>query len=86
MDRPCVSEASQNPPLRPLAPQPTRSASSTTTRRDGSVSSSAIAVQSPVNPPPTIATSARLSPEAAARTGPGSPVVNQKLPPAGAAT
>ena len=32
---PWVSEAAQKPPLRPLAPQPTRSASRTATRRDG---------------------------------------------------
>ncbi len=81
---PWVSDAAQNPPLRPLAPQPTRSASRITTRRDGSVSSSRIAVHSPVNPPPTIATSAASTPRAGARAGPGSPVVNQKLPPAGA--
>ena len=33
--RPWVSDASQNPPFRPLAPNPTVSGSSTTTRSDG---------------------------------------------------
>ena len=56
--RPWVRLASQKPPLRPLAPNATVSASRTTTRNDGSVSVSAIAVQSPVNPAPMIATSA----------------------------
>ena len=55
--RPWVRLASQKPPLRPLAPKATVSASSTATRSAGSVSVSAIAVHSPVNPPPTIATS-----------------------------
>ena len=50
--------ASQKPPFRPLAPKATVSASRTTTRSAGSVSVRAIAVHRPVNPPPTIATSA----------------------------
>ena len=54
---PWVRLASQNPPLRPLAPNATVSASRTATRSDGSVSVSAIAVHRPVNPPPMIATS-----------------------------
>ena len=33
---PCVSDATQNPPLRPLAPNPAVSASSRTTSRAGS--------------------------------------------------
>ena len=56
--RPWVRLASQKPPFRPLAPNATVSASSTTTRRDGSVSVRAIAVHRPVNPAPMIATSA----------------------------
>ena len=82
---PWVSDAAQNPPLRPLAPQPTCSASSTATRREGSASSSAIAVHSPVNPPPMTATSTRVWPTAAGRRGPGSPVENQNEPPAAGA-
>ena len=56
--RPWVRLASQKPPFRPLAPNATVSASRTTTRSAGSVSVSAIAVHRPVNPAPTIATSA----------------------------
>ncbi len=55
--RPWVRLASQNPPFRPLAPKATVSASRTATRSVGSVSVSATAVHSPVNPPPTMATS-----------------------------
>ena len=70
--RPWVSDAWQNPPFRPLAPNPTVSCSRTTTRSDGSVSVRAIAVHSPVNPAPTIATSAvGDAARAAAATGPG---------------
>src|SRR5579875_2844173 len=46
------------PPLRPLAPYPQYTASTTHTRQSGSRSRSRIAVQSPVKPPPTITTSA----------------------------
>ena len=81
---PWVSDAAQKPPLRPLAPEPTRSASSTTTRSEGSVSSRRIAAHRPVNPPPTIATSTVPWPRSGSRGPPGSAVVNQKLPPAGA--
>ena len=71
--RPCVSDASQKPPLRPLAPYATVSASRTTTRKAGSVSVRAMAVHSPVNPPPTITTSAVVSPaRGASKAGPGS--------------
>ena len=45
---------------------PHRSASSTTTRADGSRSRSASAVQSPVKPPPTMHTSAAASPSSGA--------------------
>ena len=48
--RPWVRLASQKPPFRPLAPKATVSASRTAMRSAGSVSVSAIAVQSPVNP------------------------------------
>ena len=77
MPRPWVSDAAQKPPLRPLAPAPTRSASRTATRSDGSVSSSRMAAHRPVNPAPTMATSTTVWPSTAGRTGPGSPVVNQ---------
>ena len=71
--RPCVREASQKPPFRPLAPYDTVSASSTTTCSVGSVSVRAIAVHSPVNPPPTTTTSAPVSPASgASKLGPGS--------------
>ena len=48
------------PPLRPDAPWPTVSASSTTTLWPASASSSA--AESPVNPAPTMHTSAEISP------------------------
>ena len=47
-----------NPPLRPLAPKPTVSRSSTTMRSVGSISAIRIADQSPVKPPPMTTTSA----------------------------
>ena len=50
------------PPFRPLGPAPQYSASSTAIRTEGSRSSSASAVQRPVYPPPTIATSTSASP------------------------
>ena len=78
--RPWVSDAAQKPPLRPLAPQPTRSASRTATRRDGSASSSAMADHSPVNPPPTMATSTRTSPLARRPRRPRRPGRNQYDP------
>ena len=56
---PWVSEASANPPFRPLAPQPQRSPSSSTTSSPGAAYSAA---HSPVKPPPTIARSQRTSP------------------------
>ena len=69
---PCVSEATKNPPLRPLAPAPTRSASRTTTSRAGSSALACSAAQSPVKPPPTMQRSAATVPASggsAARTG-----------------
>src|SRR5439155_26384941 len=50
------------PPLRPLAPAPQTSASTSTTSSAGSCSFSRIAVQRPVKPPPTMQMSARSSP------------------------
>ncbi len=58
--RPCVSDASQNPPLRPLAPNATVSRSSSSTSRSGRSSFAWIAAHRPVNPPPTIARSASV--------------------------
>ena len=55
------------PPFLPVAPSPIRSASSNTTSTPRSASSSAVAT--PVNPPPTIATSARASSSSAGRAG-----------------
>ena len=57
------------PPLRPLAPPPQTSASSTTMSADGSSSRIWSAVHSPVNPPPTMQTSQRTSPASGGRGG-----------------
>ena len=46
--RPCVRLASQNPPLRPDAAQPTVCASTSTTRASGSRRLASSAVHSPV--------------------------------------
>jgi hypothetical protein len=54
---PWVRLAAQNPPLRPVAAEATRPASSSTTSRPGSRSLASKAVQSPENPPPTTARS-----------------------------
>ena len=43
-----------NPPLRPLAADPTSAPSMSTTSRDGSRSLAITAVHSPVYPPPTM--------------------------------
>ena len=59
---PWVSEASTNPPLRPLAPQPAVSASRTTTSRSGCSRLASSAAHKPVKPPPTIARSASAGP------------------------
>ena len=56
---PCVSDASRNPPFRPLAPQPQRSASSRATSSPRSAANSA--AHRPVKPPPTTAISQRRS-------------------------
>src|SRR5215213_9771439 len=58
LTRPCVSEGSVKPPLRPLAPQPAVSASSSTTSRSGRSRLASTAAHRPVKPPPTIARSA----------------------------
>jgi hypothetical protein len=76
--RPWTRLASQKPPLRPLAPNPTKAASTTTMRRVGSVSASRIAVHRPVNPAPTIATSVRSAPRNGGR-GSGRWPSSQKL-------
>ena len=62
MRRLVASSAEHQPPLRPLAPNPTSSRSSTATRNAGSRSTSDSAVHSPVKPAPTIATSTSRSP------------------------
>ena len=59
---PWVSEASTKPPLRPLAPQPAASASSSTTSRCGRSCLAWTAAHRPVKPPPTIARSASTAP------------------------
>ena len=56
------NSAEHQPPLRPDAPQPAISRSSTTTRSVGSCRSRWWAVHSPVNPAPTMAMSASMSP------------------------
>jgi hypothetical protein len=62
------------PPLRPDAPPPHTSRSSTATSHAGSLCLSAIAVHSPTKPPPRMATSARAVPrragDAHSRRGP----------------
>ena len=72
--------AETQPPLRPDAPKPATSRSITRTRSDGSASSRAYAVQRPVMPAPTIATSQSVSPCSAGRgrIGPGN-VSSQRL-------
>ena len=55
------SSAEHHPPLRPLAPNPTVSRSTTATRKAGSRCRRCNAVHSPVSPPPTIATSTSRS-------------------------
>ena len=59
---PCVRLAAQNPPLRPDAAHPQRSASSTSTSRDGSSALASRAAHRPVYPPPTTTRSARAVP------------------------
>ena len=59
---PWVRLDSMNPPLRPLAAEPTSPPSISTTSRDGSRSLAMIAVHSPVYPPPTTQRSQRLGP------------------------
>jgi hypothetical protein len=55
------NSAEHQPPLRPDAPNPAISRSSTAMRRPGSAFASEYAVQSPVSPPPTMQTSNRAS-------------------------
>ncbi len=75
--RPWVRDAWQNPPFRPLAPNPTVSCSRTVTRSEGSVSVSARAVHNPVNPAPTTATSVTPSPRSGGRSGPAGDAASQ---------
>ena len=62
LSSPWVKEASTKPPLRPLAPQPAVSASSSTTSRSGRSRLACTAAHRPVKPPPTIARSASTVP------------------------
>ena len=64
---PWVRLAAQNPPLRPVAAQPSRAPSSTTTWRPGCSSRASNAAHKPVNPAPTTARSTSRSPCSAAR-------------------
>ena len=64
---PCVSEPCAKPPLRPLAPNPTVSASRTTTSRPGSSALACRAAQSPVKPPPTMQRSVSPAPASGGR-------------------
>ena len=64
---PWVRLASQNPPLRPLAAQPTRLPSITSTDRPGLASLASRAAHSPVNPPPITARSQARSPRSGSR-------------------
>ena len=52
-----AKSAEHQPPLRPDAPKPATSRSTTATRSEGSARASACAVQRPVNPAPTMQTS-----------------------------
>ena len=65
--------ADAHPPLRPDAPKPAISRSTTTTRSEGSRSNSVYAVQRPVYPAPTMATSASSDPGSDGRGVSGSP-------------
>src|SRR5690606_18487039 len=56
------SRAEHQPPLRPLAPKPIVSRSTTATRSEGSAARRYQADQRPVSPPPTMATSTSTSP------------------------
>ncbi len=70
---PAGNSAEHHPPLRPLAPKPATSRSTTVTRRPGSARSSEYAVQRPVYPAPTMQTSTSLSPANGGRGVSGSP-------------
>ena len=75
---PCVSDESQKPPFRPLAPNAIRSPSRRTTERSGSARSASTAAQSPVSPPPTMARSQSISSSSGSRAGGRSAVASQK--------
>ena len=61
--RPCVSDAMQKPPLRPLAPKPTRLGLEQRRRRaPGRRALACSAAHSPVKPPPTMHRSASIVP------------------------
>ena len=62
-------QQSTKPPLRPDAPPPQTSCSSTTTSQAGSCSLMRIAVHRPTKPPPTMATSARAAPSSGGASG-----------------
>ena len=66
-----ANSAEHQPPFRPDAPNPATSRSSTATRSEGSASASECAVQSPVNPAPTMQTSTSRSSVSAGRGGSG---------------
>src|SRR6201996_617665 len=69
LSAPWVRLASQNPPLRPLADQPTRSPSTSSTDRPGLASLASNAVHNPVNPPPATSRSQAASPRSGSRAG-----------------
>ena len=75
-----AKRAEHQPPFRPDAPNPATSRSSTATRSEGSASASEYAVQSPVNPAPTMQTSTSRSSVRAGRGGSGTGI---GLPPEG---
>ena len=74
---PWVNEASQNPPLRPVACSAIRSPSSSSTERPGSRSTARSAVQRPQKPPPTTTRSTVVAPSNAGRAAGRSGVSSQ---------
>ena len=64
---PWVSDAEQNPPLRPVAFSASRVPSRSRTEEPGSASSAVSAAQRPVKPPPTTTVSTEVAPVRAGR-------------------
>ena len=81
---PWVSEAEQNPPLRPEACSAIRDPSSTRTEEPGSASKAARAAHSPVNPAPTTTVSTVTAPRSGGRASGRSTSSSQKEPSAAA--